>query len=59
MVTMNGIARQRICLFSHAVKTDCYMWICFFAADQNEFQLVDCFVFLFCIIIVYIYLTEF
>ena len=33
---MSGIARQRNGLFSHAVKTDCYMWICFFAADRNE-----------------------
>ena len=33
---MNGIARQRNCLFSHAVKTDCYVDT-FFAADRNEF----------------------
>ena len=30
---MNGIARQRNCLFSHAVK--CNGW--FFAAERNEF----------------------
>ena len=54
---MNGIARQRNCLFSHAVKTDCYIWICFFAADRNEFPAHR----LFCILKVarYIYLTEF
>ena len=54
---MNGIARQCNCLFSHAVKTDCYVyWICFFAMDQNEFPTRR-----FCILKIarYIYLTEF
>ena len=54
---MNRIARQRTCLFSHDVKTDCYVyWICFFAMDRNEFPACQ-----FCILKVtrYIYLTEF
>ena len=55
---MNGIAKQRNCLFAHAIKTDCYVhvMVCFFAADRNEFPAHR-----FCILKVagYIYLTEF
>ena len=53
---MNGIARQRNCLFSQAIKTDCYVDMCF-ATDWNEFPACR----LFCILKLsrYIYLTEF
>ena len=45
--TMNGIARQRNCLFSLAIKTDCYVYngYVFLRQTRMSFQLVGCFVF--------------
>ena len=55
---MNRIAKQCNCLFSHAVKTNCYVykWICFFTVDWNEFPARR----LFCILKVarYIYFND-